>query len=127
MKFYSFDTRKRKKILVGEVIGNTLFKNVIQSRHFMRVLDGYGIQYIAFCELRKMVKKIVIKEDTGNQWEATIKDWTEHSKIADYGNGKQVFLSLKFMKPHKKVFETEKYIVKPEEIKEKRVTQTKLF
>ena len=69
----------------------------------MRVLQGYGIQEVAFQEMMsKGVKKIVLKEThTNKNWEASVETWLENSKVADYGHGKQRFLSLKFMKDHK--------------------------
>ena len=101
MKLLVFDPRKSKQVLVGEIIGDTLFKNVT-TKHFMRVCDGYGIQESAFGKMiASGVKKIVIKEtDTGRQWESTMEDWNIHSKSADYGNGKQRFVSLKYMHVH---------------------------
>jgi hypothetical protein len=70
----------------------------------MRIVDGYGIQYQAFNELKdKNVKYIIIKETTGNEWKASLETWTNHNKIADYGSGKQVFMSLKFMDRKQKV------------------------
>jgi len=103
MKILSYDPRKKKYIKCGLLIGDTFFRDVTH-KHFMRVVGGYGIQEDAF---QKIVaeggKKIVIKEtDTNRQWEADIKAWDEHCHIADYGNGKQRFLGLKYMKTHKK-------------------------
>lgn len=106
MKLLTFDPRKRKQVLVGEIIGDTLFRNVT-TKHFMRVLDGYGIQEDAMRQLvSRGVHKIVIKEtDTGKQWESLESDWALHGKSADYGNGKQRFLSLKYMHTHKNALE----------------------
>lgn len=98
MKLYTFDPRKGRKILVGDVQGTNLIKEVDPIKHFMRVVDGYGIQHNALNELRiKGVKKIIIREKGGKVWESTLENWDEHCKVADYGNGKQAFLSLKFM------------------------------
>ena len=101
MKLLTFDPHKNKKVLCGELIGDTLFRNV-EPKHFMRVLQGYGIQEVAFQEaVKRGVEKIVLKEThTEQQWEASINAWLNSSKIADYGHGKQRFLSLKFMKTH---------------------------
>lgn len=102
MKIISFDLKKKKYILVGELIGDTLFKYV-QPYHFMRVVGGYGINEDAFQEVvSKGCKKIVIKEmATHQRWEASVEDWAKHCHIADYGSGKQRFLGLKYMKTHK--------------------------
>lgn len=130
MKLYTFDTRKQKKVLIGEIQGEALFKTVNPAKHFMRIVDGYGIQYQAFQELKaKQIKKIIIKETTGNQWEATLQTWIDNSKVADYGSGKQVFMSLKFMNSKRKIkpepFTPTNYepLVKPKPIN----AQEKLF
>lgn len=101
MKILSYDLKKKKYVLAGEFIGNTFFKNV-QPFHFMRVVGGYGISEDSFQDiLNKGCKWIIIKEVVTKQnWKSDIRDWVEHCKIADYGSGKQRFLSLKFMKTH---------------------------
>jgi len=102
MKLLAWDPTKKKKVLCGELIGNTLFRWV-EPRHFMEVVGGYGIQESAFHEaVKRGVKTIVLKETHTNQrWEAPIKNWLEHCHIADYGHGKQRFLGLKYMHTHK--------------------------
>lgn len=117
-KLLTYDKRKNKMVKVGEIQGEALFKNVNPAKHLMRMLDGYGIQYEAFVKLReKGIKKIIIKETTGNQWEASLDTWNEHSSTQDFGSGKQVFLSLKYMSNHKKVkadvFNPLDYLPKP--------------
>ena len=114
-KLYTFDTRKQKKVLIGSIKGNTLTKNVDPAKHFMRRVDGYGIQYQALGELkRNEVKNIIIKESTGKEWHSTLKDWDEHASVADFGSGKQYFLSLRYM--HLKGFKPEPLVkIKPQE------------
>lgn len=101
MKFYSFDPKKQKKILCGDLKDGTLYRDV-STKHFMRVVDGYGIQYQALQELKAQgVKYIVIQEkENGKAWRATLESWEANSKTADYGHGKQVFLSMKYMTAH---------------------------
>ncbi len=97
-KFLTFDPAKNKNALVGDIINGVLIKQVNPRIHFMRIVDGYGIQYSAFIQLPiKGVKKIKIIEEGGSKWEASFKVWQKNGRIGDYGNGKQVFLSLKFM------------------------------
>lgn len=43
------------------------------------------------------LKKVVIIEQNGNKWEATPLQWFTNGKVLDYGWGKQLFLSLKYM------------------------------
>lgn len=98
----AYDPRKNRYIKCGTVVGDTLFRDV-KPEHFMRIVQGYGIQEIAFQEaLQKGIKIIVLKEThTDQRWEATTKEWAEYSKLMDFGHGKQRFLSLKFMRTHK--------------------------
>jgi len=102
MKLLTYDPAKKKKVLCGELVGDTLFRWV-KPEHFMRVVQGYGIQEIAFQEIMKQgVKKIVLKEThTEQRWEADVETWKYRGKVADYGHGKQRFLSLKYMRTHK--------------------------
>ena len=97
-KLYSFDPKKNKTILVGEVIGKTLVRKV-NSNHFFRVCNGYGIQENAFEKAVEMgIKHITLLVDsTDVSWSSTVKDWIEHGAVKDYGHGKQRFLSMKYM------------------------------
>jgi hypothetical protein len=101
-KLYTWDPGKNKKVLCGEIQGTALFRWV-EPQHFMRVVDGYGIQEIAFQEIVKRgVRLIILKETaTEQRWEATTETWLQHSKVADYGHGKQRFLSMKYQSTHK--------------------------
>lgn len=101
MKLLTFDPAKNKKVLCGELIADTLFRDV-EPKHFMQVVQGYGIQEVAFQEaMKRGVKKIVLKEThTGHQWESDIPDWILHGRVADYGHGKQRFLSTSYMHTH---------------------------
>lgn len=89
----------------GEIVAGTLesgvFKKIVNStKHFMRRVQGYGIQEVVFQKLKEMgCHTIVIDErDKANTLTSTIADWEDHGKVADYGSGKQRFLSTKFMK-----------------------------
>lgn len=112
MDFLAFDPRKGKKVLVGELVGDTLFRDV-EARHYMRVLDGYGIQEPAFQELvEKNIKYIVIKvKSTRDCYKANIDDWKIKGRVAEYGHGKQRFLSLKYMKRYTPKVEYEYTII----------------
>lgn len=102
MEVLSFDPKKGKKILCGELVGDTFFRWV-DPKHFMRVVQGYGIQNDAFqTVLARGAKKIVLKETaTEQRWESKTDDWLKFGNIADYGHGKQRFLSLRYMRTHK--------------------------
>ncbi len=102
-KLYTYDSGKDKYVLCGTIVGNTLFRKV-NSRHFMRVVQGYGIQEEAFQELsEKGIKMIVLKhEETERNIQAPTSRWIEHGRVMNYGNGKQRFLAVKFMDQRKK-------------------------
>lgn len=99
---YAFDPQKRKKIKVGEVIGNGIVIEKNSKKHLMRVMDGYGIQAEAMQTLQdEDIKEIYIHEtDSGIKWKVSVSDWRLFGRLADYGNGKQWFLSRKFMKQY---------------------------
>lgn len=100
-KVYCFDPKCKKLMTMGNKIGDTFFKTV-ENKHFMRVVGGYGFQYDAFaCFEAEGIKNIeVLERHTGITWLSKPADWFAHGAIADYGRGKQIFLSLKYM--HKK-------------------------
>ena len=100
MKITAFDPKKGKTILCGEFDG-TRFTRIVEPKHFMKVMQGYGIQEVAFQEiLEKGCKSIVIKTKT-DEYYANIDMWIEMGRVADYSSGKQRFLSLKYMKLRK--------------------------
>ena len=78
--------------------GNIFFKQVTRAKHFMRILSGYGIQKEAYDKIKQKIKWVIIFEkDTGNRLLSKIEDWKEHSSAQNYGSGRQVFLSEKYM------------------------------
>ena len=81
------------------------YKKVISTKHKMRLFDGYGIQKEVFDKyLRGKNGKIVINEiDTDIRLDSDIKDWEEKGRAANFGEEKQVFFSVKYMKKYKPV------------------------
>lgn len=78
--------------------GNIYFKEVKRAKHFMRVLSGYGIQKEVYDKIKNKVKWVIIFEkDTNNRLLSKMDVWKEHSSAQNYGFGKQVFLSEKYM------------------------------
>lgn len=98
MKIYSFDPKKRTKVLCGDIIDDGFYRDVTY-KHLMRINNSYAIQEDAFQELiANDVTKIFMKvKETGDVWESTTNDWLNIATVADYGHGKQRFLSLKYM------------------------------
>lgn len=103
MKLTAYDPKKGKHILCGELVGDSLFRDV-EKKHFMRIVNGYGIQEIAFQEaLKRGVTKFIYKElHTGKNWEATDTDLNKFGAVKDFGHGPQRFISMKYLKPRKK-------------------------
>lgn len=101
MKLLTYDPAKKKKVLIGEIIGDTLFRWV-KPEHYMQVVGGYGIQEVGFQEaLKRQIRWIILKAEwTYMRWKADIETWKIHGRVADYGHGKQRFLSLKYMRSH---------------------------
>lgn len=107
-KLYSFDPRKRQQVLIGEIIDNTIILQRDSKKHLMRVVDGYGIQAGALDEIQhKGIDEIRIWEtNTGIKWKISVADWRIFGRLADYGNGKQWFVSRKHMTQYKPNMET---------------------
>lgn len=80
--------------------GRIFAKTVERKKHFMRVVNGYGIQKEAFDKYLRGRKGgiLIFEKDTGTKFFADIDTWTEKSHSANYGDGKQIFLSVKYMK-----------------------------
>lgn len=108
MKIYSFDPKKRTKVLCGTITDDSFHRDVTY-KHLMRINNSYAIQEDAFQELiSKGVKKIFMKvKETGDIWESPIDSWLNIATVADYGHGKQRFLSLKHMQRHLNTVKTQ--------------------
>lgn len=98
-KVYCFDPHFKRLVLMGNKIGDTLFKTV-EQKHYMVIVGGYGFQYDAFVDFENQgIKDIrMLEHHTKSTWQSKPEDWIANGKIADYGRGKQIFLSLKYMK-----------------------------
>lgn len=109
-KIYCFDPKYRKWMKMGQKLGETFFK-IVEEKNFMRMVNGYGFQYDAFAqfEANGITEIRVYERHTGNTWKSKPKDWVDNGRIMDYGRGKQIFLSLKYMSLiDKKALEKEK-------------------
>lgn len=111
---------------MGHKIGDVFFKTV-EQKHYMVVVGGYGFQYDAFVGFEAAgIKEIqILEHHTNNNWKSKPADWIDHGKIADYGRGKQIFLSLKYMHLYdRKKAEKE---AQDREAERARINQEKLF
>lgn len=110
------DTGKGFKAHVGTIYrsentGNVCF--IKNKAHLMRIIGengGYGIQkevkdyrkkkhdLLEFFRKHPEIKVIIPDADNGNIYSSTARDWTEHFHKGNYGDGKQIFLSVNYMK-----------------------------
>lgn len=97
-KLFCFDPRKNKTVLAGEIELDTFFKKV-EPKHFMKIIQGYGIQENVIEQLKsKGIKNIKIITNV-SQYASTLDDWLAPDiKVLDYGNGKQRFMPIHRMK-----------------------------
>jgi hypothetical protein len=94
-EIYSYDPKKKKRILAGLVFEGNFFKEVT-SKHFMYSLQAYGIQEDVIDTLiEQEVKQIVIKTPT-EIYGSDISKWLI-LETQDYGHGRQKFLPVKEM------------------------------
>lgn len=100
MKIESYDPAKKKYVFCGMLINGVFTRNVVKGLHFFRLSSSYGIQEDVIKNLAKnKCKEVVIVEtDTGNKYSQDFLYWQHVAKKANYGNGKQYFLSLQYMK-----------------------------
>lgn len=125
-KVYCFDPKYKKLMTMGNKIGDVFFKTV-DEKHFMRVVGGYGLQYDAFaCFEKEGITDIeVLERHTGITWLSKPTEWYTHGRISDYGRGKQIFLSLKYMKRKNKEAIEKEYEQKEKQRAE--VNQERIF
>jgi len=97
-KLITFDSEKDKDVYCGDVVKGVFYRHVFPE-HYMRVFGGYGIQEVAFQEIQSsgITKVVIVKTDTNESLKSEVDTWLEHGKVADYGHGKQRFLSVKYM------------------------------
>ena len=134
-RVYCFDPKYKKYMTMGVKIGSVFFKEV-ETKHLMKIVNGYGLQYDAFLDFeRNGIKEIRVKAWQTNEaghktvvvgiWTTTVANWLKNGKVADYGRGKQIFLSLKYMQA--KDLEVVKKKIEEKEQAREVINQTKLF
>lgn len=93
----TFDKKKNKVVTAGEIRDNVFVKKV-KPKHFMRVVQGYGVQENVFDKLMdEGIKEIWLIKSNKEKLISNIIQWKLFGKVADYGSGKQRFLSEKYM------------------------------
>lgn len=97
----------RKGVVVGAMLESTndgikvLVKEVMRSRHYMNIVEGYGIQQEIYEGYVKDKKGwVAIEEkDTKNVLMAPMSEWQKYGKTMQFTpeDGEQRFLSEKYM------------------------------
>ena len=95
----TMDPAKEKEVFCGMADTDTKeYFRYVGNDHYMVKENGYGIQSSVLKELMELgIKKVHITTKTSTKMDSNISDWIKHGKEKDYGNGKQIFLAVKFM------------------------------
>ena len=88
-----WDEGKKTMVFVGVIVGTEFHRNV-KKTHFMRVVQGYGLQSTAIGMLTKCkVEKVVLHHEDGYTLTSTLVDWLQPDvSVIDLGHGMQRFL-----------------------------------
>lgn len=73
--------------LVGKLFDDGIYrKQVVSTKHKMKIYNGYGIEEEIIKDLtEKNCKEIRIKElDTGDLYKSPFSEWLEHGIVADH-------------------------------------------
>ncbi len=92
----TYDKCKGHWVSAGIVVGKTYVRNV-NNKHYMVKHHGYGIQSDVLKGLFKSgVRKVKLNAKTVTL-RSSLNTWSTRGVEADYGHGKQTFLSTDFM------------------------------
>jgi hypothetical protein len=82
--------------IVGNVRGDTFYKRVSASRHFLRKPHAIALDVQSLVDAEQAgAKKVAITDkESGNTYHASIKEIHQHSFIIERGYGKQYALTL---------------------------------
>lgn len=98
MKITTYDPKKRKVVLAGDLEADVFTKKV-SSKHFMKLFQAYGIQEDVIHKLKEQNCKTIRLVTPTQTYEASLNIWLlPHIKVMDYGHGKQRFLGVKDMR-----------------------------
>lgn len=96
MTITTYDVRKSKIVKAGALIDGVFIKEC-NSKHFMKIHQGYGIQEDVIQKLiENKCEKVMIKTTT-EVLISNLIDWLQFGVVSDYGNGKQRFLPVRKM------------------------------
>ena len=96
MRILTFDPKKEKKVKAGYYKDGIFFREVT-DKHFMWKFEAYGMQADVADKLASLGCKIVVLFAPTQTWISKFEDWARQAP-KDFGNGKQLFLTLKYMR-----------------------------
>jgi hypothetical protein len=96
MKLYTYDPQKNKRVFVGNYNEyNKCFIKRVNSKHFMRIENGYGIQEDIIQLLKnKNCQEVKIIPTDAQIIISKFEDWLK-KPIKNYGSGFQRFMEVK--------------------------------
>jgi hypothetical protein len=82
--------------VVGKVEGDTFYKSIKGSKHFLRVPPAIAFDILSIDEAEEAgaVKVQVVDQETGTIYKSTIQNIREHGEEFNRGFGNQIFLVL---------------------------------
>lgn len=93
MIIHTYDPKKKKQIVAGELCGN-YFMKTIGKDHFMIKERGFGIQEDVLQTLQEVGCERIIVRTKKFIYGTTLEAWIKQP-VRDYGHGKQRFISVK--------------------------------
>lgn len=94
MKLRTYDEKKKKKVFVGTLEGDTFIVKK-GTKHYMVKEQGYGIQQDVLGDLASAGCKNIVLETKTKTIRTKLQDWIKHGTVKNYGHGNQVFLKKK--------------------------------
>ena len=92
----TYDRGKKKDVSCGYIEGRTYFRDV-KMEHLMLKFMGFGIQEDILGRLIQSHIQGVVLKAKKKTFKSTLADWMRHGIVEDFGHGRQVFLSIKYM------------------------------
>lgn len=80
--------------VVGNIINGVFYKRVFRSKHFMRILNGWGTDKDIFDRNFKEVK--IMDKENDIVYVSKKEDWIHHGIRKNFGYGEQIILPLKW-------------------------------
>lgn len=98
MRIYSYDPKKQRNVIAGEIIEDVFMKWVIRQKHFLKVAKGYAISDDVYQKIKEArVKKLVFIENKEKVLSIPFEEFDAHKHPWSHGHGKQYVISEKYL------------------------------